>query len=118
MLLAEHGGHGGPVIVRMNIEGAELAVIEDLVAAGLDGRIDGWYGLWDDVGRIDARVEARFARLLDERDISPLTFNGRDVGYALRRLAIRIDLATSIRHGELRGPRPIAGGHSSMACAL
>jgi FkbM family methyltransferase len=108
VLLTEHARHDGPVIVRMNIEGAELAVIEDLVAAGLAGRIDGWYGLWDDVGRIDARLGARFARLLVERDISPLTFNGRDVGYALRRLAIRIDLATSIRAGELCGPRPIA----------
>ena len=108
VLLSEHARHDGPVVVRMNIEGAELAVLEDLVAAGLDARVDGWYGLWDDVGRIDARLETRFARLLAERDISPLTFNGRDVGYALRRLAIRIDLATSIRSGERRGPRPIA----------
>jgi FkbM family methyltransferase len=108
VLLADHARHDGPVIVRMNIEGAELAVIEDLVVAGLDGRIDGWYGLWDDVGRIDPTLHARFSRLLVERDISPLTFNGRDVGYALRRLAIRIDLATSIGHGDLRGPRRIA----------
>jgi FkbM family methyltransferase len=108
VLLAEHACHDGPVVLRMNIEGTELAVIEDLVATGLDERIDGWYGLWDDVGRIDAALDARFGRLLAERAISPLTFNGRDVGYALRRLAIRIDLATSIRHGELRGPRRIA----------
>ncbi len=108
VLLAEHAGHDGPVVVRMNIEGAELAVIEDLVAAGLDRRVDGWYGLWDDLGRIDAHLEARFSRLLADRDIGPMTFNGRDVGYALRRLAIRIDLATSIRRGELRGRRRIA----------
>jgi FkbM family methyltransferase len=105
VLLTEHACHDGPLILRMNIEGAETAVIEDLVAAGLDDRIDGWYGLWDDVGRIDARLEVDFSRLLAERDISPLTFNGRDVGYALRRLAIRIDLATSIRHADLLGPR-------------
>jgi FkbM family methyltransferase len=108
VLLSEHADHDGPVILRMNIEGAELAVVEDLVAAGLDRRIDGFYGLWDDLARVDARLDVNFRRLLADRDISALTFNGRDVGYALRRLSIRIDLATSIRHGELRGPRRIA----------
>jgi hypothetical protein len=74
--------------------------------------VDGYYGLWDDVARVDARLDDRFRLLLAERDISPLTFNGRDVGYALRRLAIRIDLATSIRHGELRGRRRIGDAPS------
>jgi FkbM family methyltransferase len=108
VLLSEHASHQGPVILRMNIEGAELAVIEDLVAAGLHERIDGYYGLWDDLSKIDPHLDGRFRRLLADCAISPLTFNGRDLGYGLRRLAIRIDVETSIRHGERRGPRRLA----------
>jgi FkbM family methyltransferase len=108
VLLSEHGSHQGPVILRMNIEGAELAVVEDLVAAGLHQRIDGYYGMWDDLSKIDAHLDARLRRLLQACAISPLTFNGRDLGYGLRRLAIRTDVETSIRHGELLGPRPMA----------
>jgi FkbM family methyltransferase len=105
VLLCEHASHRGPVILRMNIEGAELAVIEDLVEAGLHERIDGYYGMWDDLSRLDAHMDDRFRGLLRERGIGSFTFNGRDLGYRLRRLAIRIDIDTSIRLGELRGPR-------------
>ena len=107
VLLSEHAHHDGPVLLRMNIEGAELAVIEDLVDAGLDQRIDGYYGMWDDLSRLDSQLDERLRRLIAVHAIRPLTFNGRDVGYALRRLAIRIDVATSIRHGARRGSRRV-----------
>ncbi len=108
VLRSRQASHVGPVILRMNIEGAELAVIEDLIAAGLDRRVDGYYGMWDDLSRIDARLDARLRELVHDHRIAPLTFNGRDLGYALRRLAIRIDVGSSIRRGDLKGPRRIA----------
>jgi FkbM family methyltransferase len=120
VLLSQHASHDGPVILRMNIEGAELVVVDDLVDAGLDRRIDGYYGMWNDLSEIDDDLDARLRGLLRERGISPLTFNGRDLGYGLRRLLIRMDVATSIRNAELRGPAPLgwnAGasrGHSEQ----
>jgi hypothetical protein len=41
-------------LLRMNIEGAEYEVIGDLFDRGLTSRMAGFYGLWDDVGKIDA----------------------------------------------------------------
>jgi hypothetical protein len=108
VLLSTHAAHAGPVILRMNIEGSELAVLEDVIAAGLHRRIDGYYGMWDDAARIDPAMDMRLRRLQHDHGVRPLTFNGRDLGYRLRRLAIRIDLETSIRHGESRGRRRIA----------
>jgi FkbM family methyltransferase len=108
VLRSSQAAHAGPVILRMNIEGAELAVIEDLIAAGLHRRIDGYYGMWDDLSRIDAALDARLRETLRDHGIATLTFNGRDLGYALRRLAIRIDVASSIRRADIDGPRKIA----------
>jgi hypothetical protein len=108
VLLSTHAAHAGPVILRMNIEGSELAVLEDVIAAGLHRRIDGYYGMWDDAARIDPAMDMRLRRLQHDHGIRPCTFNGRDLGYRLRRLAIRTDVDTSIRHGESRGHRPIA----------
>jgi hypothetical protein len=53
-------------------------------------------------------MDMRLRRLQHDHGIRPCTFNGRDLGYRLRRLAIRTDVDTSIRHGESRGHRPIA----------
>ncbi|MGB7053206.1 MAG: hypothetical protein WBG41_16695 [Acidimicrobiales bacterium] len=91
-----------PVILRMNIEGAEQYVIEDLVRAGLHTSIDGYYGMWDDVGKIDPKADEHFRELLRASGITNITFNDRDLPYKLRRLAIRSDIETSIRRGLLR----------------
>lgn len=97
-----------PVLLRMNIEGAEQYVIEDLVGARLQASIDGWYGMWDDVGKIDSGAEKSFRKLLRANRISNVTFNDRDLPYWLRRLAIRIDIETSIRRGLVRTRRGTA----------
>src|ERR1700722_11571954 len=76
------GGHeleGVPVILRMNIEGAERGVIEDLIAAGIENRVDGYYGMWDDLSKIDPTADREFRRLLGEHRISTITFNDRDL---------------------------------------
>jgi hypothetical protein len=86
-------------LLRMNIEGAESYVIEDLVDAGVQGEIDGYFGMWDDLSKIDVGADEAFRRLLAESGISGVTFNDRDLPSPLRRWAIRFDLETSIRKG-------------------
>ena len=103
-VLRERGLQDRPLIVRMNIEGAERYVVEDLLDAGVPVR--GWFGMWDDLGEIDAAADVEFRRLLREHGISPFTFNDRDLpkgvgrlagAFALRRLAIRIALDAAAR---------------------
>lgn len=91
-----------PVILRMNIEGAEQFVIEDLIDAGLHTSIDGYYGMWDDLSKIDPAADRRFRRLLRHHRISAVTFNDRDLSSRLRRYAIRTDVETSLRAGLAR----------------
>jgi FkbM family methyltransferase len=91
-----------PVILRMNIEGAEQFVIADLIDAGLHASIDGYYGMWDDLSKIDPATDRRFRRLLRDHSISTVTFNDRDLNFRMRRYAIRKDIATSLRAGLAR----------------
>lgn len=86
-----------PVILRMNIEGAEKYVIDDLAEAGALELVDGYYGMWDDLSKIDPDLDREFRRFLRRRRISPFTFNERDLQWPLRRFAIRFDIETSIR---------------------
>jgi FkbM family methyltransferase len=81
-ILAEEGWDLArtPTILRMNIEGAEQFVIADLLAAGLAGEIDGYYGMWDDLSKIDPEADAEFQRVLAAHGISKLSFNDRDLG--------------------------------------
>jgi len=85
-----------PVLLRMNIEGAELYVIEDLVAAGMADRIGGYYGMWDDLSKIDPARDADFRQLLRRADIHPIAFNDRDLSHPLRVWAVRYDMTTSL----------------------
>jgi hypothetical protein len=96
------------VVLRMNIEGAEQFVIEDLIAAGLHHSIDGYYGMWDDLSKIDRAADDRFRRRLREVGITTLTFNDRDTGRRLRQWAIRTDIETSRRAGAARVHRTAA----------
>jgi hypothetical protein len=88
-----------PVILRMNIEGSEYDVIDDLVRSGVAEQIDGYFGMWDDVAKIDPARERGFRRLLDSAGIRSVTFNDRDLSHPLRRRAIRLAVDGAIRRG-------------------
>ena len=89
--------HGDvPTLIRMNIEGAEVFVVEDLVRSGMRSKVSGFYGMWDDLSKIDRRKDAEFRELLRRNDIHTVTFNDRDLGHSLREWAIRYDLTTSL----------------------
>jgi FkbM family methyltransferase len=91
-------------ILRMNIEGAEHFVIEDLVESGQAGDIDGYHGMWDDLSKIDPEQDRSFRRLLRDNHIHPITFNARDLQHRMRRRSIVRDLDTTIRFGAARKP--------------
>lgn len=66
------------VLLRMNVEGAELYIIEDLVQAGLVNKIKGYFGMWDDLHKIDPALDEKLKALLKDNNIKPITFNDRD----------------------------------------
>lgn len=72
------------VFLRMNVEGAERDVIADLESAGLIGRITGFYGMWDDLSKIDPAADEAFRDDLRRLGVSALTFNDRDFVNPLR----------------------------------
>jgi len=86
------------VILRMNIEGAEPEVIDDLIKAGLDQYVDGYFGMWNDVGKKDGpKAEAAFLHVLRQRGISHFTFNDRDRRFGrVRELIIWYHLTTAV----------------------
>jgi hypothetical protein len=90
------------LLVRMNIEGSEYDVVDDLVRNGLHERVDGWFGMWDDVGKRDPDKDRRFRHLLRANGITTTTFNDRDLTHPLRRFAIRLALDTAIRRAPTR----------------
>jgi FkbM family methyltransferase len=97
MLREFYSEHGEvPTVIRMNIEGAEAQVLEDLADAGLLSKVSGFYGMWDDLSKIDAGRDRDFRRFLNERGIHPVTFNDRDLRIRLRARAIKYDVATSL----------------------
>jgi FkbM family methyltransferase len=104
-VLAQEDVLGMAVILRMNIEGSEKAVVDDLVEARLLGAIDGFYGMWDDLEKIDPAAGAEFHRQLTALRVRPFTFNERDLRVGLRRWAIRTHMVASIRQG-LAAPAP------------
>jgi hypothetical protein len=110
VLQSSYAAHRGPVILRMNIEGAETLVIQDLIGADLIDLIDGFHGSWDDLSFIDKVKAECFRALLRRHGIAPLSFNGRDLHFPLRRFAIRLDAATSLARGVMRKAAPAQGG--------
>jgi FkbM family methyltransferase len=96
---------GDIVLLRMDIEGAEKQVIEDLVEAGMVDLFDGFYGMWNDLHRIDPALDAEFRALLEREKIESFTFNDSDtspLASPRRKDIIRYDIETSIYHGEKR----------------
>jgi hypothetical protein len=102
--LREYAGEHGhqPVILRMNIEGAESFVIDDLIDAGMVGEVAGYYGMWDDLSKIDRRRDAAFRRLLRREGIRTVTFNDRDYRHRLRLWAVRYDMTTALAASTVR----------------
>jgi hypothetical protein len=96
-------------LLRMNIEAAEYDVIRDLIRSGLHRSIDGYFGLWDDLKKIDSTQDAEFRRLQREHGISPMTFNGRDLSYPRRLRWIVYDIRTALIRGARRVERAREG---------
>lgn len=84
-------------LLRMNIEGAEYDVLQDLVSSGLAKYIDGYYGMWDDVYKLDKQRDDQFRAFLRENQLYPFTFNGRDLKYSARIRCIEYDINTSVQ---------------------
>jgi hypothetical protein len=124
-----------PIVLRMNIEGAEYMVIDDLIEAGMDGLVDGYYGMWDDVSKTNPKGAEAFRELLRSHHIEHLTFNDRDLAtdevgarphgplgamralsFGLRRSAIRADIAAAIGSG-LAGKTGRPGQRAAAASA-
>jgi FkbM family methyltransferase len=84
------------VILRMNIEGAELFVLEDLVQSGLIPRIDGYYGYWDDPQKIGGDIARRFNEIMSRTRIDNFPFNDREFRSRVRLAAVKYDLTTTI----------------------
>jgi hypothetical protein len=80
-------------LVRMNVEGSELDIVEDLLDAGVP--VAGWYGMWDDAER-KGRAE-RLRQLMREYGIRTITFNERDTRWRIRLWAIRHDIQGRVR---------------------
>lgn len=89
-------------LLRMNIEGAEFDVLRDLVEHDLADKVDGYYGMWDDLLKFDPEKDRRFRRFLARHGIRSLTFNGRDMDWGMRKRLIRYDVHTSLRAGLKR----------------
>ena len=87
------------IILRMNIEGAEYDVLQDLVENELDSCIDGYFGMWDDLSKIDIGRDAEFRTFLVKHHIHPFTFNGRDLFWPFRRKCIAYHMHTQIMKG-------------------
>lgn len=84
------------VLLRMNIEGSEYDVIQDLVENRLSNFVDGYFGMWDDTSKIDIQRDAEFRAFLASHQIHPFTFNGRDLNWPVRRQCIEYHLHTRI----------------------
>ena len=83
-------------ILRMNIEGCEFDVIENLIENDLIKHFDGFYGMWDDVSKIDIERDRKFRKVLKEANVYPFPFNGRDMIHKRRKILIRKSLENSI----------------------
>lgn len=92
------------VILRMNIEGAELDVLQDLDAEGLLPYVDMFMGTWDDVGKISHERGRALKRLVRTHRIIKVPFaNNHYSGvfapvylFLIRRTILRLSAAQSL----------------------
>jgi hypothetical protein len=80
----------------MNIEGAEFDIIKDLAEREMAHKISGYYVMWDDLSKINARQDAKFRAFMAENSITSFTFNGRDFKVPGRIACIEYDIHTSL----------------------
>lgn len=83
-------------IIRMNIEGSEYDVIEDLIESDLIKYFDGFYGTWDDVYKLSKEKYRKFQQTLKEVNVYPFPFNGGNMSYKEALNAIKCSLMNSI----------------------
>ena len=69
-----------------------------LIDVGFARHVDGWFGMWDDVGKINPEADREFRARLAANGIRPVTFNGRDMPFRLRRACIRYAVRTAVRY--------------------
>ena len=86
-------------LMRMNIEGAEYDVIRDLAKTKLVDHIDGYFGMWDDLYKIDTERDTEFRVFLAKHGIHAFTFNQRDLLIPLRIKCIIYHIHTQIMKG-------------------
>jgi FkbM family methyltransferase len=96
-------------ILRMNIEGSELDVLEDLIETGKISGFRIFLGMWNDVGKT-IEGEKKFAQFLRAHKIRNLTFNGRDFSRPgrLRCIAFYILHAMAVAARSLPSPHQMA----------
>ena len=83
-------------ILRMNIEGCEMDVIQDLINNDLVKYFDGFYGMWDDLSKIDYAKDREFRKMLKKASIYPFPLNGRDMKFKIRKNVIQKSLEQTI----------------------
>lgn len=84
------------ILVRMNIEGAEYDALKDLCENDVLDRVDGFYGMWDDVSKLNPGLDKEMIGFMKRNGIRTLTFNERDFVSRFRVGVIAYDLSTSI----------------------
>lgn len=90
-------------IVRMNIEGAELPVLKDLLSTSMAPHIDGWFGKWNDSAKISPAFGIELEKLKTANGIKNIAFNDSDskaLYWGLREALIRYELVTVMLGGK------------------
>ena len=83
-------------ILRMNVEGAEYEIIKDIIENDLVKFFSGFYGMWDDLSKIDYDKSEEFRQTLTDAGIYTYPFNGRDMKRKPRTDLIKLSLERSI----------------------
>ncbi len=108
-------------IVRMNIEGAELPVLKDLLSSSLAPHINGWFGKWNDSASISPALGTELENLKAANGIQNIAFNDSDskaLYLGLREALIRYELVTvMLEDKSVRSRKTLSGklrltGHS------
>lgn len=83
-------------VLRMNIEGAEYDVIQDLINSKLLQYFDRLYGMWDDVSKTDHSKDLHFRMIMKKHNIHQVPLNGRDLRIQSRLGIIKKDFFSVI----------------------
>ena len=78
------------IFLRMNIEGSEVPVLEDLIEAGIINYIDGFYGKWNDAYKIDKNLGKKLDEIRKQYNISNVSFNDGDIEVGIIHRTLRL----------------------------